>query len=247
VLDGNNPTLMYGYGGFQIATTPSFNSLRLALLENGFVYASVNMRGGSEYGEQWHDAGTKTKKQNVFDDFIAGAEWLIANKYTSPAKLAALGGSNGGLLVGAVINQRPELFRVAVPQVGVMDMLRFHKFTIGWNWIADYGSSDNAEEFTALYAYSPLHNIKPGQKYPATLITTADHDDRVVPAHSFKYAATLQEKASKETPILIRIETKSGHGASNVTKQIETTADIYAFIMYNLGVTPTFTGTAATR
>jgi prolyl oligopeptidase len=238
VLDGNNPTLMYGYGGFQIATTPSFNSLRIALLENGFVYASVNMRGGSEYGEQWHDAGTKTKKQNVFDDFIAAAEWLITNKYTSPAKLAIQGGSNGGLLVGAVMNQRPELFRVAVPQVGVMDMLRFHKFTIGWNWIADYGSSDNAEEFKALYAYSPLHNIKAGGKYPATLITTADHDDRVVPAHSFKYAATLQEKASKETPVLIRIETKSGHGASNVTKQIETTADVYAFIMHNMGLTP---------
>ena len=238
VLDGNNPTLMYGYGGFQIATTPSFNSLRIALLENGFVYASVNMRGGSEYGEQWHDAGTKTKKQNVFDDFIAAAEWLIANKYTSPAKLAIQGGSNGGLLVGAVMNQRPELFRVAIPQVGVMDMLRFHKFTIGWNWIADYGSSDNAEEFKALYAYSPLHNIKAGVKYPATLVTTADHDDRVVPAHSFKYAATLQEKASKENPVLIRIETKSGHGASNVTKQIETTADVYAFIMHNMGLTP---------
>jgi prolyl oligopeptidase len=242
VLDGNNPTLMYGYGGFNIATTPGFNSLRIALLEQGFVYASVNMRGGSEYGEAWHDAGTKTKKQNVFDDFIAAAEWLIANKYTSPAKLAAQGGSNGGLLVGAVINQRPELFRVAIPQVGVMDMLRFHKFTIGWNWIADYGSSDNAEEFKALHAYSPLHNIKAGVKYPATLITTADHDDRVVPAHSFKYAATLQKAASKDNPVLIRIETKSGHGASNVTKQIEATADIYAFIMHNLGVTPKFTG-----
>jgi prolyl oligopeptidase len=237
-LDGNNPTLMYGYGGFNIATTPGFNSLRIALLEQGFVYASVNMRGGSEYGEAWHDAGTKTKKQNVFDDFIAAAEWLIANKYTNPARLAALGGSNGGLLVGAVINQRPDLFRVAIPQVGVMDMLRFHKFTIGWNWIADYGSSDNPEEFKALYAYSPIHNIKTGAKYPATLITTADHDDRVVPAHSFKYAATLQKAASRENPALIRIETKSGHGASNVTKQIETTADIYAFIMYNLGITP---------
>jgi prolyl oligopeptidase len=229
---------MYGYGGFNIATTPGFNSLRIALLEQGFVYASVNMRGGSEYGEEWHDQGTKLKKQNVFDDFIAAAEWLIANKYTSPAKLAAQGGSNGGLLVGAVINQRPELFRVAIPQVGVMDMLRFHKFTIGWNWIADYGSSDNADEFKALYAYSPLHNVKAGQKYPATLITTADHDDRVVPAHSFKYAATMQARASKETPILIRIETKSGHGASNVTKQIETTADIYAFIMHEMGITP---------
>jgi prolyl oligopeptidase len=240
VLDGNNPTLMYGYGGFNIATTPGFNSLRIALLEQGFVYASVNMRGGSEYGEAWHDAGTKLKKQNVFDDFIAAAEWLIANKYTNPSKLAAQGGSNGGLLVGAVINQRPDLFRVAIPQVGVMDMLRFHKFTIGWNWIADYGSSDNAEEFKALRAYSPLHNIKSGVKYPATLITTADHDDRVVPAHSFKYAATLQKAASKDNPVLIRIDTKSGHGASNVTKQIEATADIYAFVMYNLGVTPKF-------
>ncbi|MDP3717344.1 MAG: prolyl oligopeptidase family serine peptidase [Acidobacteriota bacterium] len=239
-LDGHNPTLMYGYGGFNIATTPGFNSLRIALLEQGFVYASVNMRGGSEYGEAWHDAGTKLKKQNVFDDFIAAAEWLIANKYTSPARLAAQGGSNGGLLVGAVINQRPELFRAAIPQVGVMDMLRFHKFTIGWNWIADYGSSDNAEEFKALHAYSPLHNIKPGGKYPATLITTADHDDRVVPAHSFKYAATLQKHASPDRPALIRIDTKSGHGASNVTKQIEATADIYAFLMYNLGVTPRF-------
>ena len=239
-LDGNNPTLMSGYGGFNIATTPGFNSLRVALLEQGFVYASVNMRGGSEYGEAWHDAGTKLKKQNVFDDFIAAAEWLIANKYTSPAKLAAQGGSNGGLLVGAVINQRPDLFRVAIPQVGVMDMLRFHKFTIGWNWIADYGSSDNAEEFKALQAYSPLHNIKLGGKYPATLVTTADHDDRVVPAHSFKYAATLQKHARPDNPVLIRIDTKSGHGASNVTKQIEATADIYAFIMYNLGLTPKF-------
>ncbi len=240
VLDGNNPTLMYGYGGFNIATTPGFNSLRIALLEQGFVYASVNMRGGSEYGEAWHDAGTKLRKQNVFDDFIAAAEWLIANKYTSPARLAAQGGSNGGLLVGAVINQRPDLFRVAIPQVGVMDMLRFHKFTIGWNWIADYGSSDNPEEFKAIYAYSPLHNIRPGVKYPATLITTADHDDRVVPAHSFKYAATLQKAASPENPVLIRIETKSGHGASNVTKQIEATADIYAFIMFSMRMTPRF-------
>ena len=238
-LDGNNPTLMYGYGGFNIATTPGFNSLRLALLEQGFVYASVNMRGGSEYGEAWHDAGTKTRKQNVFDDFIASAEWLIANKYTSPSRLAAQGGSNGGLLVGAVINQRPDLFRVAVPQVGVMDMLRFHKFTIGWNWIADYGSSEQPDEFKALFAYSPLHNIR-NVTYPATLITTADHDDRVVPAHSFKYAATLQKAARPDNPVLIRIETKSGHGASNVTKQIEATADIYAFIMHNMGVAPRF-------
>jgi len=210
----------------------------MALLEQGVVYASANMRGGGEYGEKWHEAGTKLKKQNVFDDFIAAAEYLIANKYTSSDKLAIQGGSNGGLLVGAVMNQRPELFKVAIPQVGVMDMLRFHKFTIGWNWIADYGSSDNPEEFKALYAYSPLHNIKAGGKYPATLITTADHDDRVVPAHSFKYASTLQAAQGGTAPILIRIDTKSGHGASNTKKAIETTADIYSFILYNLGVTP---------
>jgi len=239
-LDGKNPTLLYGYGGFNITMSPGFNSMRLALLEQGFVYASANLRGGGEYGEKWHEAGTKLKKQNVFDDFIAAAEWLIANKYTSSDKLAVNGGSNGGLLVGAVINQRPELFKAAIPQVGVMDMLRFHKFTIGWNWIADYGSSDNPEEFKALYAYSPLHNIREGVKYPATLITTADHDDRVVPAHSFKYAATLQEKASKESPVLIRIDTKSGHGASNTAKALEQTADLYAFLFYTLGVTPKF-------
>ncbi|MGB2714327.1 MAG: prolyl oligopeptidase family serine peptidase [Vicinamibacterales bacterium] len=237
-LDGTNPTLLYAYGGFNIVQSPTFSAARLALLEQGFVYASANLRGGGEYGETWHKAGMKLKKQNVFDDFIAAAEWLIANKYTSSDKLAINGGSNGGLLVGAVMNQRPELFRVAVPQVGVMDMLRFHKFTIGWNWIADYGSSDDADEFAALYAYSPLHNIKAGVKYPATLITTADHDDRVVPAHSFKYAATLQERASRENPVLIRIETKSGHGASNLEKQLETVADIYAFIMYNMGLAP---------
>jgi prolyl oligopeptidase len=236
-LDGTNPTLMYGYGGFNVSTVPAFSPLRLGLLEQGFVYASVNMRGGNEYGEAWHDAGTKTRKQNVFDDFIAAAEWLIANKYTSPARLAMQGGSNGGLLVGAVMNQRPELFRVAIPQVGVMDMLRFHKFTIGWNWVADYGSSDNADEFKALYAYSPLHNIR-ADRYPATLITTADHDDRVVPAHSFKYAAALQARADRANPVLIRIETKSGHGASNTEKLIETVADVYAFVMHNMGVRP---------
>jgi prolyl oligopeptidase len=238
-LDGTNPTLLYGYGGFNVTESPGFSALRVALLENGFVYASANLRGGGEYGEKWHEAGTKLKKQNVFDDFIAAAEWLIANKYTSSEKLAINGGSNGGLLVGAVLNQRPDLFKVAIPQVGVMDMLRFHKFTIGWNWIADYGSSDNAEEFKALYAYSPLHNIRE-TKYPATLITTADHDDRVVPAHSFKYAATLQAKQRGDAPVLIRIETKSGHGASSTAKQIETTADIYSFLLYNLGVTPKF-------
>jgi prolyl oligopeptidase len=242
-LDGTNPTLLYAYGGFNVVLSPTFSAARIALLEQGFVYASANLRGGGEYGEKWHQAGMKLKKQNVFDDFIAAAEWLIANKYTSPAKLAIQGGSNGGLLVGAVINQRPDLYRVAIPQVGVMDMLRFNKFTIGWNWVADYGSSDDADEFAALYAYSPLHNIKAGTKYPATLITTADHDDRVVPAHSFKYAATLQARAARDNPVLIRIETKSGHGSSSLTKALETTADIYTFIMYNLGITPSQTGT----
>jgi len=239
-LDGKNPTVLYGYGGFNVTNSPAFNPLRLALLEQGFVYASANMRGGGEYGENWHDAGTKLKKQNVFDDFIAAAEWLIANKYTSRGNLAILGGSNGGLLVAAVMNQRPELFRVAVALAGVMDMLRFQKFTIGWNWAADYGSSDNAEEFKALYAYSPVHNIKSGVKYPATLITTADHDDRVVPAHSFKYVATLQAAASHDNPVLIRIDTKSGHGASSTTKAIELNADVYSFLLYNLGVTPKY-------
>ena len=240
-LDGANPTLLYGYGGFNVVEPPRFTAARLALLEQGFVFALANLRGGGEYGEAWHQQGMKLKKQNVFDDFIAAAEWLIANKYTSSAHLAIQGRSNGGLLVGAVMNQRPELFRVAIPEVGVMDMLRFQKFTIGWNWIADYGSSDDPEEFKALYAYSPLHNIKAGGTYPATLITTADHDDRVVPAHSFKYAATLQARASHENPILIRIETRSGHGASSLTKQLEAAADVYTFIMYNMGVTPHFT------
>jgi prolyl oligopeptidase len=235
-LDGNNPTLLYGYGGFNIVVNPTFSAARIALLEQGFVYASANLRGGAEYGEAWHRQGMKLAKQNVFDDFIAAAEWLIAEKYTSSSKLAITGRSNGGLLVGAVINQRPELFGAAVPEVGVMDMLRFHEFTIGWNWIADYGSSDVPEEFEALYAYSPLHNIRAGVKYPPTLVTTADHDDRVVPAHSFKYAATLQALASPENPALIRIETKSGHGASSLTKQLEAAADIYAFLMHNLNV-----------
>ena len=237
-LDGNNPTVLYGYGGFNITTSPSFNSLRLALLEQGFIYASANMRGGGEYGEKWHEAGTKLKKQNVFDDFIAAAEYLIANKYTSPNRLAIHGASNGGLLVGAVANQRPDLFKVVIEQAGVMDMLRFHKFTIGWNWIADYGSSDNEAEFKALYAYSPIHNIKAGVKYPATLITTADHDDRVVPAHNFKYAATLQAAQAGDNPILIRIDTRSGHGASSTTKSIEQTTDLDVFLFQNLGVMP---------
>jgi prolyl oligopeptidase len=239
-LNGKNPTLLYGYGGFNISTTPGFSPTRLGLLEQGFVYASANMRGGGEYGEKWHQGGIKLKKQNVFDDFIAAAEYLIVNMYTSPKMLAIQGGSNGGLLVGAVMNQRPDLFRVAIPQVGVMDMLRYHKFTIGWNWKPDYGSSDDEAEFNAIYKYSPLHNIREGAKYPSTLITTADHDDRVVPAHSFKYAATLQEKYQGDNPIVIRIQTRSGHGASSTTKAIEETADIYSFIFFNMGITPKY-------
>jgi prolyl oligopeptidase len=236
-LDGNNPTLLYAYGGFNVVTAPSFSSLRLALLEQGVIYASANIRGGGEYGEKWHEAGTKLKKQNVFDDFIAAAEYLIKEKYTASSKLAILGGSNGGLLVGAVSNQRPELFRAVIEQAGVMDMLRFHKFTIGWNWIADYGSAEaNEAEFKALYAYSPIHNINVGAKYPSTLITTADHDDRVVPAHNYKYAAALQAGQGGDNPILIRVDTNSAHGASNTTKSIEQTRDIYAFLFENLGV-----------
>ena len=238
-LDGNNPTVLYGYGGFNITTSPGFSALRIALLEQGVIYASANMRGGGEYGEKWHEAGTKLKKQNVFDDFIAAAEYLIAQKYTSPARLAIHGGSNGGLLVGAVSNQRPELFRAVIEQAGVMDMLRFHKFTIGAAWISDYGSSEQSEaQFKALYAYSPIHNVKPGTKYPATLITTADHDDRVVPAHNFKYAAALQAAQGGDNPILIRIDTKSGHGASSTTKTLEQQTDLYSFLFENLGVTP---------
>ncbi len=236
---GNNPTILYGYGGFNISSTPGFSGSLIPWLEQGGIYAVANLRGGSEYGEKWHEAGMKLKKQNVFDDFIAAGEYLIANKYTSKDYLCLRGGSNGGLLVGAVINQRPDLCKVAIPQVGVMDMLRFQKFTIGWNWIADYGSSDNAEEFKTLYAYSPIHNIK-SQNYPATLITTADHDDRVVPAHSFKYAATLQEKNKSTNPTLIMIDTNSGHGSSNTSKAIAQTADIYSFILYNMGITPKF-------
>ncbi len=235
-LDGTNPTILYGYGGFNISLPPAFSSLLIPFLEQGGVYAQANLRGGSEYGEKWHEQGMKAKKQNVFDDFIAAAEYLISEKYTSSAKLAVRGGSNGGLLVGAVMNQRPDLFRVAIPQVGVMDMLRFHKFTIGWNWIADYGSADNEAEFPFLRAYSPLHNLKSGLNYPATLITTADHDDRVVPAHSFKYAATLQEVYKGKNPVLIRIDTNSGHGASNTKKNIEVTADMYSFILWNMGI-----------
>jgi prolyl oligopeptidase len=239
-LDGNNPVLLYGYGGFSVNLLPGFNPLLIPIFEQGGVYAVANLRGGNEYGEKWHEAGRKFNKQNVFDDFIYAAEYLIKEKYTSSEKLAIQGGSNGGLLVGAVMNQRPELFKVAIPQVGVMDMLRFQKFTIGWNWIPEYGSSEQDEaNFKNLYAYSPLHNLKE-TKYPATLVTTADHDDRVVPAHSFKYAATLQEKQQGANPVLIRINVKSGHGASSTSKRIEETADIYSFIFYNLGVTPNY-------
>src|SRR5262245_1000961 len=231
-LDGQNPTLLYGYGGFSVSLTPAFSISNLVWMEMGGIYAQPNLRGGAEYGEEWHLAGTKAKKQNVFDDFIAAAEWLIANKYTSTPKLAISGGSNGGLLVGACVTQRPDLFGAALPAVGVMDMLRFHKFTIGWAWTSDYGSPDNAEDFKALYAYSPLHNIKPGVKYPPTLITTADHDDRVVPAHSFKFAATLQAAQSGPAPILIRIETRAGHGAGKpTTKLLDESADQLAFLV----------------
>ena len=237
-LDGGNPTLLYAYGGFNISQMPAFNVMLLPFLEQGGVYALANIRGGGEYGEKWHEAAVKEKRQTAFDDFISAGEYLVAAKHTSPQKLAIRGGSNGGLLVGVVMNQRPELFKAVIAQAGVMDMLRFHKFTIGWNWIAEFGSSDNAADFKYLYVYSPLHNIKEGVKYPATLITTADHDDRVVPAHSFKYAAELQEKNASNNPVLIRIETKSGHGASNTAKNIEIMADIYAFLFRNLDVTP---------
>ena len=236
-LDGNNPTLLYGYGGFNVPSTPGFSVSRLVWAEMGGVFAVANIRGGSEYGEAWHEAGTKLKKQNVFDDFIAAGEWLIANKYTSNKKLAIQGGSNGGLLVGAVLNQRPDLFGAALPAVGVMDMLRFPKFTIGWAWTSDYGSPDNADEFKAIYAYSPYHNVKPGTKYPAVMVTTADHDDRVFPAHSFKYAAAMQAAQAGDAPVLIRIETKAGHGAGKPTaKVIEEQADIYGFLIKNLGM-----------
>src|SRR6476661_4575759 len=238
-LDGNNPTYLYGYGGFGISLTPSFSVSRIVWLEMGGVYATACLRGGGEYGESWHQAGTKFNKQNVFDDFISAAEWLIENKYTKPAKLAIAGGSNGGLLVGACMTQRPELFGAALPAVGVMDMLRFHKFTIGWAWTSEYGSPDNAEEFPTIHGYSPLHNLKPGTAYPATMITTADHDDRVVPAHSFKFASTLQETHAGEKPVLIRIETKAGHGAGKPTaKIIEELADEWAFLVRELDIDP---------
>ncbi|WP_019506835.1 prolyl oligopeptidase family serine peptidase [Pleurocapsa sp. PCC 7319] len=234
-LDGNNPTYLYAYGGFNISLTPSFSISNLVWLEMGGIYAVPNLRGGGEYGEAWHQAGMKDKKQNVFDDFIAAAEWLIANKYTCSERLAIAGGSNGGLLVGACMTQRPDLFAAVIPAVGVLDMLRFHKFTIGWAWCTEYGSPDHEEDFATLYTYSPLHNLKQGTAYPATMITTADHDDRVVPAHSFKFAAALQAAHQGDNPVLIRIETKAGHGAGKpTTKIIEEAADKWAFLVSNL-------------
>ena len=236
-MDGNNPTYLYGYGGFNISLTPSFSTSRILLLENGGVFAMPNLRGGGEYGEEWHKGGMLLNKQHVFDDFIAAAEYLISKNYTSSEKLAIAGGSNGGLLVGACMTQRPDLFKVAIPAVGVLDMLRYHKFTVGHGWIPEYGSSDDERYFETLLSYSPLHNLKEGVAYPATMIMTADHDDRVVPAHSFKFAATLQEKHKGENPVLIRIETDAGHGAGKPTsKIIEEQADMWSFILYNTGV-----------
>ncbi|MGC2550723.1 MAG: prolyl oligopeptidase family serine peptidase [Candidatus Sulfotelmatobacter sp.] len=236
-LDGQNRVLLYAYGGFDISLTPTFSVPNLVWLEMGGVYAQPNLRGGGEYGEEWHLAGTKLHKQNVFDDFIAAAEWLIANHYTTSSNLAIYGRSNGGLLIGACLTQRPDLYGATLPAVGVMDMLRFHKFTIGWAWTSDYGSSDNPEQFKALYAYSPLHNLKPGTKYPPTLITTADHDDRVVPGHSFKFAATMQADQAGSAPVLIRVETKAGHGAGKpISKQIEEIADSWSFVAHNLNM-----------
>jgi len=236
--EGKTPTLLYGYGGFNISQTPGFSPANLAWLELGGIYAVASLRGGGEYGREWHDAGRLERKQNVFDDFIAAGEYLVREGYTTPAKLAVMGGSNGGLLVGAVVNQRPDLFGAALPAVGVMDMLRFHLFTIGWAWKSDYGSAETKEGFDVLYRYSPLHNLKPGVKYPAVLVTTADHDDRVVPAHSFKYAAALQAAQSGEAPVLIRIETRAGHGAGKPTsKAIEEKADQWAFLVRALGMT----------
>ncbi|HYF13569.1 MAG TPA: prolyl oligopeptidase family serine peptidase [Phycisphaerales bacterium] len=246
--DGSNPTLLYGYGGFNIPITPSFSVTNLVWMEMGGVFVVANIRGGGEYGEEWHQAGTKLKKQNVFDDFIAAAEWLIANKYTSNKKLAIRGGSNGGLLVGACMTQRPDLFGAALPEVGVLDMLRFHKFTIGHAWTSDYGAADgdkdtSPEQFKTLLAYSPLHNVKRGACYPATMIMTADHDDRVVPAHSFKFAAALQAAQSCDNPTLIRVETRAGHGAGKPTaKIIEEAADRWAFLVRALDMNPTIPG-----
>ena len=239
--NGQNPVYLYGYGGFNISLTPGFSPNRLLWLENGGIYAQANLRGGSEYGEEWHQSGTKLNKKNVFDDFLSAAEYLISNQYTSPDYLTIEGGSNGGLLVGATVNMRPDLFKVAIPRVGVMDMMRYHLFTIGWNWASDYGRSDDSKEMAEyLYSYSPLHNIKnDGTPYPAILITTADHDDRVVPAHSFKYAAQLQASDTGDAPKLIRIDSKAGHGGGKpISKVIDEYTDLYSFIFYNLGIQP---------
>jgi prolyl oligopeptidase len=234
------PTMLYGYGGFNISLNPGFNAQYIPWLEQGGVIAIANLRGGGEYGEAWHQAGMRLNKQNVFDDAIACAEWLIYEKITTKDLLALNGRSNGGLLVGAVVNQRPDLFRVAIPEVGVMDMLRFHRFTIGWNWQADYGVIDDPNEFAALYAYSPYHNLREGVDYPSTMTMTADHDDRVVPGHSFKYAAQLQHVYRGPRPMLLRVKRKSGHGDVNRTKNLEGTADKYAFMWYEMGVQPTY-------
>lgn len=236
-LDGKNPTILYGYGGFNISLTPSFSITNAVWMEQGGIYAVPNLRGGGEYGKKWHDAGTKMQKQNVFDDFIAAAEYLIDNNFTSKEYLAIRGGSNGGLLVGATMTQRPDLIKVALPAVGVLDMLRYHTFTAGAGWAYDYGTAEDSQEmFNYLKGYSPVHNVKAGTQYPATLITTGDHDDRVVPAHSFKFAAELQEKQAGNNPVLIRIETDAGHGAGTpVSKTIEQYADIFGFTLYNMG------------
>jgi prolyl oligopeptidase len=243
ILDGQRPTLLFGYGGFNISKTPEFKIERLILLEQGGVFAMPSIRGGGEYGEAWHEAGTKLKKQNVFDDFISAAHYLIKNGYTNADKLGIGGRSNGGLLVGACMTQRPDLFKVALPAVGVLDMLRYHTFTIGWAWKGDYGSSEDTAGFRYLYGYSPLHNIKQGTRYPATLVTTGDHDDRVVPAHSFKFIATLQEKDAGLNPQLIRIDLNAGHAGSTalgsskpVSKQIDEQTDVFSFLLFNLGV-----------
>ena len=241
-LDGTNPTMLYGYGGFNVSLTPSFSTSNIILLENGGVYAMANLRGGGEFGEEWHRDGMLLNKQNVFDDFISAGEYLIAEGYTSQDKLAIAGGSNGGLLVGACMAQRPDLFQVAFPAVGVMDMLRYHKFTVGWGWIPEYGCADSSKvDFDNLYGYSPLHNLKDGTEYPATMVTTADHDDRVVPAHSFKFAARLQEAHQGTAPVVIRIEERAGHGAGKPTSKIlDEQADKWAFMFKNMGVTPKY-------
>jgi prolyl oligopeptidase len=240
--NGKNPLMLYGYGGFNISLNPTFSVNRIPFLENGGIYVVANIRGGGEYGEAWHLAGTKMKKQNVFDDFIAAAEYLIANGYTNSKKLAIDGGSNGGLLVGACMTQRPELFAVAIPEVGVLDMLRYHQFTIGWSWASDYGTSEESKEmFEYLKAYSPLHNIAKGKKYPATMVMTGDHDDRVVPAHSFKFAATLQAENTNNNPTFIRIDSKAGHGAGKpIGKIIDAQTDLWSFVMFHLGMKPKF-------